>query len=48
VQTPPWAQPIPAYEFEISDFLCTESSDLTDFEPMLYICTETLYPLETE
>ena len=48
VQTPPWAQPIPDYEFEISDFLCTESSDLTDFEPMIYICTETLYPLETE
>ena len=48
VQTPPWVQPMPAARFGISDFLCTEDSDLTNFQPMIYICTETLYPLETE
>lgn len=48
VQTPPWVQPRPTAIFAISDFLCTESSDESTFEPMIYICTETLYPLETE
>jgi hypothetical protein len=48
IQTPPWVQPMPQDQFAISDFLCTESSDESDFNPMIYICTETLYPLETE
>ena len=48
IQTPPWTQPMPANQFAISDMLCTESSDETTFDPMIYICTETLYPLETE
>lgn len=48
IQTPPWTQPMPAEQFNISDFICTESSDTTDFDPMIYICTETLYPLQTE
>lgn len=48
IQTPPWVQPMPAAVFAISDLICTESSDLTAFDPMIYICTETLYPLETE
>lgn len=47
-QTPPWVQPRPASVFAISDFLCTESSDESTFNPMIFICTETLYPLETE
>lgn len=47
VQTPPWTQPM-SDRFAISDFLCTESSDETTFDPMIYICTEDLYPLETE
>lgn len=47
VQTPPWTQPA-ADVFAITDFLCTEASDTTTLSPMNYICTETLYPLETE
>lgn len=47
IQTPPWTQ-LQDEQFGITDFICTESSDPTDFEPMIYICTETLYPLETE
>lgn len=48
IQTPPWAQPMPQDTFAISDFICTESSDESTFQPMIYICTETLYPLQTE
>lgn len=48
VQTPPWTQDMPAYQFAISDLICTESSNENTFDPIIYICTETLYPLETE
>ncbi len=47
VQTAPWQQP-PSQVFGITSFLCTEDSDTDTFNPMIYICTETLYPLETE
>lgn len=48
VQTPPWTQPMPENQFAISDLICTEDSDTTTFQPMIYICTEDLYPLQTE
>lgn len=47
IQTPPWTQPINSV-FGITTSLCTESSDTDTFDPMIYICTETFYPLETE
>lgn len=47
IQTPPWVQK-PTETFVSTDYLCTEASDVDDLDPMIYICTETLYPLETE
>lgn len=48
IQTPPWQQTMPAWAYGISDMICTEASNTTTFDPMNYLCTETLYPLETE
>lgn len=48
VQTPPWVQPAPDPLFAVGGLLCTEASDLSTFDPMDFICTETLYPLSTE
>lgn len=47
VQTVPWAQPV-SDTFGITAFFCTENSDVTDFDPMYTLVTETLYPFETE
>lgn len=46
--TPPWVQPMAEYIYGISDFICTESSDLDTFDPMIYITTEDLNVLQTE
>lgn len=48
VQTPPWTQPPGADVFIATTFICTENSDTSDFDPMFYIETETLYPIQTE
>lgn len=47
VQTAPWVQS-PVDIFVMTAFLCTEASDTSDFDPMFYIATETLYPIQTE
>lgn len=47
VQTPPWVQPRPAADWLFGDALLTESSD-ESIGPLIYITTETLYPITTE
>lgn len=47
VQTPPWAQPMPADTFRMTEPLCVENT--ADDSVIFYaLATETGYPLQTE
>lgn len=47
-QTPPWTQPQAGDIFIATALICTENTDQDDLDPVYYISTETLYPIETE